>query len=82
MPPKKNKKAAAEAHVDFVTEADNEVSQKAVKVKNSEEIEMMAVKFIVLDPLHPFHRLNGVSGTIDISKILDDIPREKVDFIF
>ncbi|CAF1086598.1 unnamed protein product [Brachionus calyciflorus] len=66
MPPKKNKKAAAEAHLDFVTEADNEVSQKAVKVKNSEEIEMMAVKFIVLDPLHPFHRLNGgvlIKGT-------------------
>ncbi|CAF0852021.1 unnamed protein product [Brachionus calyciflorus] len=38
---------------------------------------MMAIKFQVTDILHPFHKLNGISGSIDISKILDDLPREE-----
>ncbi|RNA31525.1 hypothetical protein BpHYR1_041490 [Brachionus plicatilis] len=58
-------------------EVNVESNQKTQKSKN-DDIEMMAIKFVVQDRLHPFHKLNGVTTSIDISKVLNEIPREKL----
>ncbi|RMZ93610.1 hypothetical protein BpHYR1_028298 [Brachionus plicatilis] len=46
------------------------------QIKKDDDIEMIAVKYHVIEPNHPFSEINGVTGSVAIQKILDDIERE------
>ena len=81
MPPKKIKNKSTEQNFEAVPESESiEGNLRTNKTKISDEIEMMAIKYLVSDVLHPFHKLNGVTGSLDISKILDEISRDEVNF--
>lgn len=42
---------------------------------------MVPVTYHITDPNHPFSKINGITGSLDISKILDEIPKEEVYFV-
>lgn len=77
MGPRSKKTKKASNKPDSGTESEPEVVQKS-KNKKDDEIEMIALKFLIVDSNHPFHKINGVTGSIDLSKIMDDIPKEEV----
>ena len=77
MAPKTKKTKKVSNKPDSETDTEPEVVQKT-KNKKDDEIEMIAVKYLIVESNHPFHKINGVTGSIELSKILDDIPKEEV----
>lgn len=74
---KKSKKVLNEQE----TESEPEVVTKASKIKKDDYIDMISVKYHINDPNHPFIKINGITGTLDLSKILDETPKEEVVYI-
>ncbi|CAF1095454.1 unnamed protein product, partial [Brachionus calyciflorus] len=79
MGPKKVlKKKREETESDSPSE--NEAPKKLQKKTNKDEndVEMIAIEFFIPNEKHPFHFLQKVPGSVEVSKIIDPTDREEL----
>ena len=73
----KSKKNAETVYSDE-TEEEEQTIKAAPKKTKDEEVEMIAIEYVIPNKKHPFHHLHEVPSSVEVSKLLDKIDREDV----